>query len=392
MDTALSPALASRPDVAPRASEPSPLPGVQTVSVVAVYRLSEAGRKASLLAGGNGRERQQVALDVPVTRLHLVHVDPTGAARLKLKPRFETRAESQRVVRIEESPQYDAPPSPDALLQDAARNHQLEVTYQAQGVSQRSTRLETSRTWRDEVAVSFLSDVTRRAITHPSPTPRRCVLATDRGRMDFDAKRDRGAARDVPLEAYRRFQADLRARRERAQDDLATFHATHAEKQRLVREWTNDHGTDDQRARLAAGVLPLEEAVEAMTAQAFAAVAHLPAYRRDGVARLQAHLRNMPAYADAVVSASALAVTTRYLSEATSAQWAVMQQVKAAVPDAQVFLRERVLSWTADPKAPRLRIVTVLGFMKVGPLTLRREFCIPDMCSAMPESYGGPEN
>ncbi len=392
MDTALYPAIARRSDAAANTSGPPPLPGVQTVSVVAVYRLSEAGRKASLLAGGNGRERQQVTLDVPVTRLHLVHVDPNGTARLKLKPRFERRAESQRVVRVEESPQYDAPPSTEALLQDAARNHQLDATYQAQGVSQRSTRLETSRTWRDEVAVAFLSDAARRAITHPSPTPRRCVLPTDRGRMDFDAKRDRGAARDVPLEAYRRFQADLRGRRERAQDDVATFHAAHAEKQRLVGEWTTEHGTDDQRARLTAGVLPLEEIVEAMTAQAFALVAHLPAYGRDGATRLQAYLRAFPPYAEAVVSAAALAVTTRFLSEATSAQWALMQQVKAAVPDAQVFLRERVLSWTADPKAPQLRIVTVLGFTKLGPLTLRREFCIPDTCSALPESDGGPEN
>jgi len=391
MNTALYPAVARRSDAAANTSGPSPLPDVQTVSVLAVYRLSEAGRKASLLAGGNGRERQQVALDVPVTRLHLVHVEPNGIARLKLKPRFELRGESQRVVRVEESPQYDAPPSTDALLQDAARNHQLEATFQAQGVSQRSTRLETSRTWRDEVAVAFLSDANRRAIAHPSPTPRRCVLATDRGRMDFDAKRDRGAARDVPLEAFRRFQADLRARRERAQDDVTTFHAAHAEKQRLVGEWTTEHGTADQRARLAAGVLPLEEVVEAMTAQTFAGLTHLPPYGRDGAARLQKHLRTVPAYADAVVSASALAVTTRYLSEATSAQWAVMQQVKAAVPDAQVFLRERVLSWTAAPKAPRLHLVTVLGFMKLGPLTLRREFCIPDLCSAKPESDGGPE-
>ena len=51
MDTALYPAIARRPDAAASASGPSPLPGVQTVSVVAVYRLSEAGRKASLLAG-----------------------------------------------------------------------------------------------------------------------------------------------------------------------------------------------------------------------------------------------------------------------------------------------------------------------------------------------------
>ncbi len=279
-----------------------------------VYRLSEAGRKACLLAGGNGRERQQVALDVPVTRLHLVHVDPNGTARLKLKPRFELRAESQRVVRVEESPQYDAPPSTEALLQDAARNHQLEATYQAQGVSQRSTRLETSRTWRDEVAVAFLSDATRRAITHPSPTPRRCVLATDRGRMDFDAKRDRGAARDVPLEAYRRFQADLRARRERAQDDVATFHAAHAEKQRLVGEWTTEHGTDDQRARLAAGVLPLEEIVEAMTAQTFAGLTHLPPYGRDGAARLQATCAPVPLCRGGACQPAALAVTTRATS------------------------------------------------------------------------------
>ena len=66
MDTALYPAIVSRPDAAPRASGSSPIPAVQTVSVVAVYRLSESGRKASLLAGGNGRERQQVALDVCV--------------------------------------------------------------------------------------------------------------------------------------------------------------------------------------------------------------------------------------------------------------------------------------------------------------------------------------
>jgi hypothetical protein len=33
--------------------------------------------------------------------------------------------------------------------------------------------------------------------------------------------------------------------------------------------------------------------------------------------------------------------------------------------------------------------VTVLGFLKRGPLTLRREFCVPDSCSSMPEPEGG---
>jgi len=59
------------------------------------------------------------------------------------------------------------------------------------------------------------------------------------------------------------------------------------------------------------------------------------------------------------------------------------------VPDARVYLRERVLSWAEDRDAPRLRVVTVLGLLKRGPLTLRREFCVPEACSSMPESEGG---
>jgi len=59
------------------------------------------------------------------------------------------------------------------------------------------------------------------------------------------------------------------------------------------------------------------------------------------------------------------------------------------VPDARVYLRERVLSWTEDRDAPRLRVVTVLGFLKRGPLTLRREFCVSESCSSMPEPEGG---
>lgn len=91
METALHPAAARQPDAAVPALGPSRPSSVHSVSVTATYRLSEAGRKASLLTGGSGRQRQQVVLDVPVARMHLVHVDPNGTARLKLRPRFELR-------------------------------------------------------------------------------------------------------------------------------------------------------------------------------------------------------------------------------------------------------------------------------------------------------------
>jgi len=72
-----------RPDMLPGAAaggEP------RTLRVTATYTLSESGRKASLLAGGNGRADQTIDLDMPGNRLHLVTVDADGHARLKLRP------------------------------------------------------------------------------------------------------------------------------------------------------------------------------------------------------------------------------------------------------------------------------------------------------------------
>src|SRR5712691_10868328 len=64
-----------------------PTPAVdRMVTVIATYQLSENGRKALLVAGGDGRGMQKVTMDVPASRLHLVTVDHDGVARLKLRP------------------------------------------------------------------------------------------------------------------------------------------------------------------------------------------------------------------------------------------------------------------------------------------------------------------
>ena len=364
-------------DTLPAPTAPIPVPDAGAIPVVATFRLTDAGRKASLLGGGNGRQGQTLTLTVPTTRLHLVEVDAEGVARLRLRPQFQTRAD-ERIVRVDESPEYDAPPSTERLLQDAARNHQLEAAYRAQGLAQRATRDESSRTWRDSVAIAFLADPARRALPHPSPTSRRCVVPTDRGRLTFDATRDRGAARDVPREAQRRFLADLQAHRTRVAAQQQVAHAAHSDKARAIHAWIAEHGTAEQRERVAAGLFPLDEGLDAMAAVRLQAMDVLPPYRRDGAARLQALLRTHAAYADAVVSPDTLQVATRELATASASQWAVLQQVRHAIPEAQVFLRERVLRWTADAKAPRLPLVTVLAVVKDGPVTLRRECLVPD--------------
>src|SRR5262245_59599762 len=108
-----------------------PESGSARLAVKAAYTLSEEGRKASLLMGGNGRAEQVLDLDVPANRLHLVTVDAEGNARLKLRPRYETRPDG-RVVKIDAVPTYDHSPSIEDLFLAAARNHELERAYMAQ--------------------------------------------------------------------------------------------------------------------------------------------------------------------------------------------------------------------------------------------------------------------
>jgi len=177
--------------VAERSSHPHlrPADAPQSLNVTVVYDLSEAGRKGSLLAGGDGRGRQQMSVPVPVTRLHLVAVDAAGVARLKLRPRFELAADD-RIVRHDTAPIYDAPPTVEDLFRDAARNHELERLFQAQRNNWRLARREADRDRRSQAAREFLSNPEARAMAHPAPSPTRCFLATAQGRVMFDVASD----------------------------------------------------------------------------------------------------------------------------------------------------------------------------------------------------------
>src|SRR5438874_11978261 len=67
----------------------------RTLAVTATYLLSEEGRKASLLAGGDGRAVQELTVQVPTNHVPLVSVDANGVARLRLRPRSEMKREQQ---------------------------------------------------------------------------------------------------------------------------------------------------------------------------------------------------------------------------------------------------------------------------------------------------------
>lgn len=353
------------------------VPSAHTLTVSVVYHLSESGRKALLLSGGDGKGVQRLAVQIPATRLHLVSVGVGGQARLKLQPRFE-RADGQ-VVRHDNPPTYDAPPTIDDLFREAARNHELEREFRAERALSRDRRRDADRERRLELAHGFLGDSSQRAMAHPVPTPKRCFLATASGRVMFDAATDIGPAREVPAEACRRFRADLRVRRERNLERRTQELALHQDKMRTVCEWVTQHGSDDQRERLAAGLLPTEEVVDALTAEAFAAVDDVTRYPLDGPARLQAHLRAVTGRSDLVVLPSELHVLGADAASASAGQWAMMRALQSRLPDAEVTLREHRLSWRRDSNLAGLSVFGVLVTRQVGPFILRREFAAPEV-------------
>jgi len=181
----------------------------------------------------------------------------------------------------------------------------------------------------------------------------------------------------VPPEAYRRFTTDLRERRERNLARRVEQLALHQEKRRTIADWVERRGTPDQKARHAAGVLPLQEALEGLADEAFAVVGDRPRYVRDGVERLQAHLRQFPDYANVVISASELLVVSTQAESATVEQWALKQHLETILPNAELSFRVHRLSSKTDPRAPALTQFGVLVTDRSGPFTLRREFLEP---------------
>jgi hypothetical protein len=361
-----------RQDSIPSSTPLSDPETTKALAVSATYLLSEEGRKASLLAGGDGRARQELTVSVPASRLHLVTVDPEGIARLRLCPRYEL--DGERVVRIDELPSYDTPPTLDELFKQAAKNHQLERAYETERRAAEERRRGADRERRAKIAEGFLADAAQRALVHPAPTPKRCYLATDNGRLLFDVGSDVGLARDVPPEAHRRFRADLRGRRERNLQERTAQLALHEEKKHVIAEWVAAYGTPDQKERQAAGVLPMDEAIEAITDQTFAALGSRPRYVQDGVDRLQEHLRRVPEFGNMPVSRSDLVVTSTNVDRMTAAQWALVNDVRALVPDATVTLRAHKIGWKRDPRIAVGPVFGVLVTSRVGPFTVRREY------------------
>ena len=364
-----------RPELVEPAS-PATVTSVRTLNVTATYELSEAGRKALLLAGGDGRAVQRVELEVATNRLHLVTVNGHGVARLKLQPRFEFNRE-QRIIQIDAPPVFDAPPSIEDLLRLAARNHELERAFHAERTLERTKRADVNGARKSEYALAFLRDQLQRAAVWPAPDATRCYINTPVGQMRFDVNVDDGPARDVVREALRRFRADVKAAEERRARTTAEHERRHAERKAAVDNWVAEHGSPDQKARHAAGLLPAREVVETITDRAFERLAGHSVYRSDGYDHLQRHAREWSGNPDLIIPRREFLDFGGLAHSATAAQWTRVQEFQAAVAGADVRLHRREYIWKRHSELPMLRHFTILVTKREGPFVLRREYLMP---------------
>src|SRR5262249_24925508 len=161
-------------------------------------------------------------------------------------------------------------------------------------------------------------------------------------------------------------QADLRSRREQNLKARADQLALHQEKKEFAAGWIAAHGTADQQARQAAGVLPIEEAIEAITEYAFLVVAHRRRYIPDAVSRFRAALDSRGERGTAV-SSSDMSINGANAETMTAAQWTVVNEFRTLLPDATVVLRIHRISWRRDPSLSITPAFGVLVTQRVGP-------------------------
>jgi hypothetical protein len=286
------------------------------------------------------------------------------------------------IVRIDTAPMYDAPPTVEELYHAAARNHELEAAYTAQRNALRAKRTDDDRARRQNLAETFLADKDMRAASHPPPTPKTCYVVTEHGGVLFDVSTDQGLAKDVPQEAHRRFRADQRAREEKVRHDQIAQAALHEEKKQFIAEWISANGTEEEKARHAAGLLPMAEAVGRIADHVFAAIDTRPIYVHDGAQRLQRFLQQFTGSVDVVVTPADVVVRSAHAVTASAEEWAAIREIQERLPDIHAVLRHHLLLSRRHQGLPSLVIIGALVTLKHGPFVLRREYIVSDKQSA----------
>ena len=310
-----------------------------TVTGTIRYQLSEAGQRAALAAGLPAQRDQIIEAQIPVDLLPHCAVSPDGHPTLDLSAEW-----------------------PVATHLDATEDMVVKPIRAAYGYDYCTRVHLMDRPLLDPIA-AFLA--ARVLAQDEAQTKQRAVEQHRSDLIEHRRRRDEQA------------DADRRERAAKAEAEQRAIQERQAARRAAIDAWIGEHGTENQRARWAAGMLPESELLEAMADQVFAAVT-APRFAEITVEDC------LGTYSDddypPEVTDEMPYCTSKDATEATAAQWDALQAVRAQLPtEAAVKLRVHVCGLVSsdDPEHDVVRYGIHVK-LHVGPIGLVREFAAPD--------------
>jgi hypothetical protein len=307
------------------------------------YYLSEMGRRDSLRQGGSGFRVQEEIDFINEPDLEAFHVDEDGQVSFDLttmhgcdpdfNPQIRPPASKGRYVSASGAIEWDIVPSWDDLL------------AVVRGFKNESDDMEAShleeRAVAHRIAQEFLDD----------PAARASFVGTDHAVIAGK----RFNARDHPV-FY-----DARKRWDHDQSELKKANRA------TLAEWVGRHGTENQRQRLNAGVLPWQEAYDTVAEYLYRPLADFLIYRRFE-----------PEQVCLCIRAGSDLCNVKFQSvdatELTADEWDQLSNIQAAIPGATFQLREHRAQCVAAA-SPQVRRGVIVKFL-LGQLGFKREFAL----------------
>lgn len=312
------------------------------------YFLSERGRRESLRKGGDGK-RQQTASDLPdPADLEFFAVDQDGHVSFDATTAAEQFEEDDKrrcsLVTTRSGSRIEVEwhliPTWDDLLRFARWTHKLREQQDADMfLDWELTQAEQAR-----IAHEFLAD----------PSARADKLSEDYvtiGGFDFWSSTDA-----VVVEA--------RARALRDQEELKKANRA------TLAEWTARHGTENQRERLIAGLLPWKEVSDAAEEHLYAPLASFQLYKRFEIDEVCECLMGGAEQPCKVKFQSVDAV------ELTAQEWEQFSKIRKVASQATFQLREHRAQCQIG-FGPKIRRGVIVK-MPLGQLIFKREFALTE--------------
>jgi hypothetical protein len=306
------------------------------------YLLSEQGRRDSLRRGGNGRHIQEVRGPVDDTDLDVFQVDDDGNAFFDATSLEYDPSDPPAIVPASKGRLVTTPVGPDEIHWDVVPSWEDLITV-AKGIKayndEQAAYEEEDRQLLKHIAEEFINNPSARATS---------------------LERDHVIISDRRFEKFTQTYNEARKRWESDQEELKKSNRA------TLREWIIRNGTDNQRQRLAAELLPWKEAYETVEANFFKPLEGFQLYRRfepeevtcvcPGEFKCDPKFQSVDA------------------TEVTADEWDQFAKLRAVVPGATFQFREHRAKCQSAVE-PEIRRGVIVKF-SLGQLTFKREFAL----------------